>query len=160
MYIPYLANEVLTQDPSINLQGILIGNGAMWLNWKWRGMMGDRFWISHYYYGPEISQLISRCKYDDSDEKNPSCARGMNLAEKVNFHNYLRLSIRSTLTSQQVFAILMEILYLLNKCKTEANSTELHSMFITIQDLQMSREDLVHHVLMISELLNILTFQR
>lgn len=85
MYIPFIANEVITQDPSINLQGILIGNGAMWLNSNWRRSIGDKFWMSHYYYGPEITQLISRCKYTDDDEKIPSCARGMYFADRVNF---------------------------------------------------------------------------
>ena len=83
MYIPFMANEILTQDPSIKLQGILIGNGAMWLNWNWRRMIGDKFWMSHYYYGPEISALIAKCKYTDDDYKIPSCARGMALADKV-----------------------------------------------------------------------------
>jgi carboxypeptidase C (cathepsin A) len=85
MYIPFFANEIITQDPSINLQGILIGNGAMWLNFNWRRMIGDRFWMSHYYYGPEISQLINRCKYTDDDDRIPSCARGMYFADRVIF---------------------------------------------------------------------------
>lgn len=85
MYIPFLANEILTQDNSIKLQGILIGNGAMWLNMNWRGMIGDRFWASHYYYGPEITKLLSKCSYTDDDAKVPSCLRGMFLAERVSF---------------------------------------------------------------------------
>lgn len=85
MYIPFMANEILTQDTSIKLQGILIGNGAMWLNWNWRRMIGDRFWLSHYYLGPEIAELLSKCKYTDQDPRIPSCAKGIELAEKVYF---------------------------------------------------------------------------
>ena len=87
MYIPFLANEVLKNDQTINLQGILIGNGAMWLNMDWRRQIGDKFWMSHYYYGPEISQLISKCQYKDYDQDAsiPSCARGMAMADRVLF---------------------------------------------------------------------------
>jgi carboxypeptidase C (cathepsin A) len=91
MYIPFIANEILTNGQDINLKGILIGNGAMWLDMNWRRMIGDRFWASHYYYGPEISQLLTKCKYTNQDDSIPSCARGMYMAEQVNFEVILRL---------------------------------------------------------------------
>lgn len=67
------------------MKGILIGNGAMLLDWNWRRMIGDKFWMSHYYYGPEISKLINQCKYTDQDDHIPSCARGMAMADRVYF---------------------------------------------------------------------------
>ena len=83
MYIPFLSYEIINHGPEINLQGMLIGNGAMWLNMNWRRMIGDRYWKSHYYYGPEITKLLDNCKYTDQDDHIASCARGMAMADRV-----------------------------------------------------------------------------
>jgi hypothetical protein len=55
----------------------------MLLDMNWRRKIGDNFWRSHYYYGSEISQLLSNCKYTDEDDSIPSCARGMIMADRV-----------------------------------------------------------------------------
>jgi carboxypeptidase C (cathepsin A) len=45
MYIPNFANQILKHpENQINLKGILIGNGAMKLDWNWRRMVGDKFY--------------------------------------------------------------------------------------------------------------------
>lgn len=89
MYIPQLANEVLTNidkiidGKTLQFKGILIGNGVMVTESHWRRQARNTFFSRHYFYGPEILGLIGKCKYDASDDTNPSCTMGNKLADEV-----------------------------------------------------------------------------
>lgn len=87
MYIPLLANEVLKNidtiipDKTLKFKGFLIGNGVMVTESHWRRQARNTFFSRHYFYGPEIKALIAKCKYDSSDDTNPSCMMGNKLAD-------------------------------------------------------------------------------
>lgn len=87
MYIPLLANQVLNnidkivEGRNLAFKGILIGNGVMLTESHWRRQARNTFFSRHYFYGPEIQGLISKCKYDSSDDNNPSCTMGNKLAD-------------------------------------------------------------------------------
>lgn len=89
MYIPLLANQVLNNIDKIidgkrlAFKGILIGNGVMVTESHWRRQARNTFFSRHYFYGPEIQGLIANCKYDVSDDTNPSCMMGNKLADEV-----------------------------------------------------------------------------
>lgn len=89
MYIPQLANEVLTNidkiidGKTLQFKGILIGNGVMVTESHWRRQARNTFFSRHYFYGPEILGLIGKCKYDASDDTNPSCTMGNKLADEA-----------------------------------------------------------------------------
>jgi serine carboxypeptidase-like clade 2 len=91
MYIPYLANEILSNnaqakpEDKINLKGIMIGNGVMLTNLHWRRQARDTFYGKHQFYGPEITTLMKSCTYNDSDNTKPTCLQAQNLADKVSF---------------------------------------------------------------------------
>jgi hypothetical protein len=91
MYIPLLANQVLNnidkivEGRNLAFKGILIGNGVMLTESHWRRQARNTFFSRHYFYGPEIQGLISKCKYDSSDDNNPSCTMGNKLADEVSF---------------------------------------------------------------------------
>ena len=61
----------------------MIGNGVMLTDRHWRRQARNTFYSKHYFYGPEINNLISNCEYDDSDNFNPSCIRGNQMADRV-----------------------------------------------------------------------------
>ena len=61
----------------------MIGNAAMNMDIYWRIYVTPAYFSSHYYFGPEIDTLISRCKFDASDATNPSCLTGLKLADEV-----------------------------------------------------------------------------
>ncbi len=89
MYIPQLADQVLKNintiipDGKLDFQGVLIGNGVMLTESHWRRQARNTFFSRHYFYGPEIKNLIRNCKYTSSDDTNPSCLTGNKLADEV-----------------------------------------------------------------------------
>jgi len=60
---------------------MLIGNGAMNMDLYWRTKVPVAYFDTHYYFGPEIHALYKTCKFDSSDDKNPSCLMGLKLAD-------------------------------------------------------------------------------
>lgn len=92
MYIPYLANEIINRnaqaqagDIKINLKGVMIGNGVMLTNTHWRRQARDTFYGKHQFYGPEITDLMKSCTYNDSDNTKPRCLQAQKLADQVFF---------------------------------------------------------------------------
>ena len=92
MYIPNFAstlidanNDLMQNEEKINFKGIMIGNGVMLTDRHWRRQARNTFYSKHYFYGPEINNLIKNCEYDQSDDFNPSCIRGNQMADRVNF---------------------------------------------------------------------------
>lgn len=91
MYIPYLASallkvkDTLLPTGTINFQGMLIGNGVMLTELNWRRKAIDTFYSRHYFYGPEITQLLANCKYTADDLLTSSCIIGKKLADQVRF---------------------------------------------------------------------------
>jgi carboxypeptidase C (cathepsin A) len=89
MYIPLLAKVVLDnidnviEGKTLAFKGILIGNGVMVTESHWRRQARNTFFSRHYFYGPEVQGLIAKCKYDASDDTNPSCTMGNKLADEV-----------------------------------------------------------------------------
>lgn len=49
----------------------------------WRTKVPVTYFSTHYYFGPEILSLLKTCKYDASDDSNPSCQMGLKLADEV-----------------------------------------------------------------------------
>lgn len=47
----------------------------------WRTKVPVAYFDTHYYFGPEIHALYKTCKFDSSDDKNPSCLMGLKLAD-------------------------------------------------------------------------------
>jgi len=62
---------------------MLIGNGVMLTERRWRRKARNTYYSRHYYYGPEIDSLLESCQYDESDDRNPSCLMGNKLADQV-----------------------------------------------------------------------------
>jgi len=60
-----------------------IGNAAMSMDIYWRTKVTPLYFDSHYYFGPEIRSLVKTCKWDSSDERNPTCLMGLKLADDV-----------------------------------------------------------------------------
>ena len=91
MYIPNFAsylidsntNEWEENNATINFKGIMIGNGVMLTGGHWRREARNKFYSKHYFYGPEINNLISNCAYNPSDDTNPSCIKGNQMADRV-----------------------------------------------------------------------------
>jgi len=89
MYLPLLADQLLTNldkiipGQKLNFQGVLIGNGVMLTEGYWRRQARNAFYSHHYFYGPEIKSLLASCKYNSSDDTNPSCLMGNKLADEV-----------------------------------------------------------------------------
>ena len=88
MYLPTLAEQILKNQDSIvdgklNFQGMMIGNGAMNMDINWRTKVSPAFFDSHYFFGPEIHNLFKTCKFDGTDDNNPSCLMGLKLADEV-----------------------------------------------------------------------------
>lgn len=87
MYVPELADLLIKNQDSIieggklNFQGMIIGNGAMTMDLYWRTKVPVTYFSTHYYFGPEILSLLKTCKYDASDDANPSCQMGLKLAD-------------------------------------------------------------------------------
>ena len=72
MYIPTLAEQILNNidsivDGKLDFKGMLIGNAAMSMNIYWRLKVTPWYFDTHYYFGPEIRNLIKTCKWDASD---------------------------------------------------------------------------------------------
>lgn len=89
MYLPTLADLIIKNQDSIvngsklDFQGMLIGNGALDLDLYWRSKVTPWFYDTHYFLGPEIKTLIKNCKWDKTDDDNPSCQIGLKLADDV-----------------------------------------------------------------------------
>ena len=91
MYLPNFASalidanqaQTLIPGDSIKFKGVLIGNGVMVTEHNWRRKARNTFYSKHYFYGPEIDQLLSYCKYTDEDKNNPLCLQGQDLADRV-----------------------------------------------------------------------------
>lgn len=94
MYLPELADLIIKNQDKIidggklDFKGMMIGNGAMNMDLYWRTKVPVTFFDKHYFFGPEIKALINTCKFDASDDNNPSCLMGLKLADEV----YLDLS--------------------------------------------------------------------
>lgn len=71
----------------------MIGNGVMVTDKNWRREARNKFYSKHYFYGTEIENLIKYCDYTDSDTHNPSCIKGNQLADDVNFDLFRLLSM-------------------------------------------------------------------
>jgi hypothetical protein len=71
------------EGKTLAFKGILIGNGVMVTESHWRRQARNTFFSRHYFYGPEVQGLIAKCKYDASDDTNPSCTMGNKLADEV-----------------------------------------------------------------------------
>ena len=92
MYIPYFASALidannagqLVPNSKITFKGVMIGNGVMRTERHWRREARNTFYSRHYFYGNEINKLIANCEYSASDDTNPSCIRGNQLADQVN----------------------------------------------------------------------------
>ena len=88
-YLPTLAENIIKNPDGIidggklDFQGMLIGNGAMNMDLYWRTKVPVAYFDTHYYFGPEIHALYKTCKFDSSDDKNPSCLMGLKLADQV-----------------------------------------------------------------------------
>lgn len=110
MYIPLLASQVLNnidkiiEGKRLAFKGVLIGNGVMVTESHWRRQARNTFFSRHYFYGPEIQGLIANCKYDASDDTNPSCMMGNKLADEV-LPTSLRPQDASILITVSVFAM-------------------------------------------------------
>lgn len=74
--------DQIIDGQTLKFKGILIGNGVMLTLSNWRRQARNTFFSKHYFYGPEIQGLISRCKYDGTDNKNPTCVLGNKLADE------------------------------------------------------------------------------
>lgn len=109
MYLPELADLILKNQDKIidggklDFKGMMIGNGAMNMDLYWRTKVPVTFFDKHYFFGPEIKALINTCKFDASDDSNPSCLMGLKLADEVN-PSLLRLLPELTLTIRSVSA--------------------------------------------------------
>ena len=90
MYIPLLTEQILKDKqnflPSgnaLNFKGIMIGNGVMLTELHWRRKARNTFYSRHYHIGPEVTGLISHCKYSDEDKDNLLCNMGNKLVDQV-----------------------------------------------------------------------------
>lgn len=95
MYIPNFAAALLdANDGQLNFEGkikfagILIGNGVMVTDFNWRRFIVNKFYSSHYHYGPETDRLLSNCRYTYDDGKIIACLLGQEQAnDDVGFVN-------------------------------------------------------------------------
>lgn len=104
MYLPELADLILKNQDKIidggklDFRGMMIGNGAMNMDLYWRTKVPVMYFDKHYYFGPEVQALIKTCKFDASDDSNPSCLMGLKLADEV-FMSPRRPLLESTHTT-------------------------------------------------------------
>ncbi len=78
-----LNKDTLIVNATLNFQGLFIGNAALNVDDYWRTKVIIKYFESHYFFGPEILNLIKTCKYSAEDDRNPSCQIGLQLADNV-----------------------------------------------------------------------------
>lgn len=109
-----LNKDTLIEGATLNFQGLFIGNAALNVDDYWRTKVIIKYFESHYFFGPEILNLIKTCKYSAEDDRNPSCQIGLQLADNVPFWLF-RLSKESISITQSVFATTFNLYLSLTK---------------------------------------------
>jgi cathepsin A (carboxypeptidase C) len=95
IYVPYLAWQILQHNDTINLQGIIVGNGVTNYTYDTSpAYVGMGFW--HALYDTSIHDKIEElgCSFANLDQENPACAQlrrdFYKLVSKVNVYDVYR----------------------------------------------------------------------